>query len=200
LIITVDLFCGPHTSSTYFYQLAPVIDKDGLTYLGILVDGEITTKMRVEEFWIRSITTAGRTDEGRHWLPFESDVWYLVFEGDYTAAAHSGPYPNESPLCRLRLPYCRDFELIPFIGEDGGKYMHVVVEGEYGREPIQTVKVRGFAIHSIFDPGNLPEETTHERYWRRPFERRYGYKFNELHWKLYASTTKSELPSTYPRL
>jgi hypothetical protein len=42
--------------------------------------------------------------------------------------------------------------------------MHVVVEGEYGREPIQTVKVRGFAIHSIFDPGNLPEETTHERY------------------------------------
>jgi hypothetical protein len=50
LIIIVDLTCGPHTSSTYLYQLAPVIDKDGLTYLAILVDGEIKTKMRVEEF------------------------------------------------------------------------------------------------------------------------------------------------------
>jgi hypothetical protein len=38
--------------------------------------------------------------------------------------------------------------------------MHVVVD----REPRQTVKVRGFAIHSIDDPGNLPEETTHARY------------------------------------
>ena len=66
----------------------------------------------------------------------------------------------DNPRARLRLPYGQDFELIPFIGEDGDKYIRVFVD----RLHEQTVKVRGFAIHSIEDPGNLSKEMTRERY------------------------------------
>ena len=53
-------------SELFTYQLAPFIDTDGNTYLTMVVNGEIKTKRRVEEFWIRQITTRGRADGGRY--------------------------------------------------------------------------------------------------------------------------------------
>ena len=117
----------------YTYQLAPFIDTNGDTYLTIVVNEEIVAKRRVEEFWIRQM--AG---EDGYRLPFENGVWELHLEGSYRSTSRNTSSINS--LSKLRLPYDEDFELIPFIGEDGNNYMHLVVD----QKIIQTVKVDRF--------------------------------------------------------